>query len=302
MLWDFKNGSNLYTFYDSNLTEMAAPLEISLQAQDKYSALVTNFRDGCYAEDVVVKVDFSTTGVAQSITPIVDTTVAFTNPLTDITANTFSFKVLKGDFNNGEGNETVKVNFQRENNNPLEPMKFTVSDINASIMGGVSTADSQDKSAVFVYLRAHVPNQNIIGKNLVVPVDYEVYSKSSNKSLFGLDGKVESKDSINWYIINSDINMDYTDIKSAFGGGISLSYVSRDEMNIIVSKLPHSNVIQYTPVYEYLKYDRFNSVVKNHKFKVHFNPEEAKWTGKGGLGSTVDQKAYKGNGLQKIDW
>jgi hypothetical protein len=302
MTWDFKNGSNLYTFYDSNLTEMAAPLEISLQAQDKNSVRVTNFRDGCYAEDVVVKVDFLTEGEMQNMTPVVDATVAYTNPLTDVSTNTFSFKVLKGDFDDGEGNETVRINFQRENNKPLEPMKFTVQDINASLPGGLSVADSSDKSTIFFYLRAHVADQNIIGKKLIVPMDYEVYSKNSDKSFFGLDGKIESKDTINWYIINSDMNMDYTDIKSAFSGGISLSYMSRDEMNITVEKLPHSNIINYTPAYSYLKYDRFNSVVKNHKFKVHFSPEAAKWTGKGGLGSTIDHNAHKGNGLQKIDW
>lgn len=302
MTWDFKNGSNRYTFYDSNLTEMAAPLTVSIRAQDDHNATVSNFRDGCYAEDILVKVDFTTDGVAQTLTPVTDQTVSYSTPLTDISASTFAFKVLKGDFSDGEGNETVRLNFQRARNIAKEPMKLTISDVNASIAGGVSISNDEEKSATFVYLRAHVTDQSTIGKSIIVPVDYEVYSKSSNKALFDLSDKRESKDSINWYIIPSDVNMDYTEAKSLFDGGITVTHTSRDAITIEVEKLPHSNTIKYTPRYEYLLYDRYQSNVKYHHFKVRFNPEAPKWTGRGALGKTVDQRAYKGNGLQKIDW
>lgn len=300
--WDFTNGSDAYTFYDSNLSEMAAPLYVAIKAQDENNVTVTNFRDGCYAEDVIVKVDFDIEGVAQSITPQTDTTVAYTVPLADIASKTFSFKVLKGDFADGEGNETVRVNFQRERNRALEPMKFTISDINSTTTGGVSAWDDEDKVATFVYLRVHVTDQSVIGKTINARVDYEVYSRNSDRGLFGLASSSESRDSINWYIISSDLNMDYSDVRSTFETGITVTHTSRDEIAIEVEKLPHSNIIRYTPSFGYLLYDRYSTSIQSHNFKVRFNPEEAKWTGKGDLGMTVDHRAYKGNGVQKLDW
>ncbi|HIP20687.1 MAG TPA: LamG domain-containing protein, partial [Sulfurimonas sp.] len=302
MNWDFKNGSSAYTFYDSNLSEMAAPLYVAIKAQDENNVTVTNFRDGCYAEDVTVKIDFDIEGVAQSLTPQSDATVSYAVPLTDITTNTFSFKVLKGDFVDGEGNETVRMNFQRERNKALEPMKFTITDINTTTTGGIYAGDGEDKVATFVYLRAHVTDQSVIGKIINAHVDYEVYSKDSNRALFGLENASESRDDINWYIINSDINMDYSDEQSTFDTGITVAHTSRNEIAIEVEKLPHSNIIRYRPSFEYLLYDRYNAMIKEHHFKVRFNPEEPKWTGKGDLGKTIDFRAYKGNGLQKIDW
>ncbi len=302
MSWDFKNGSSLYTFYDSNLSEMAAPLTVKIKAQDENNVTVTNFRDGCYAEDVTVKIDFDIEGVAQSITPQIDSAVAYTVPLTDVASKTFSFKVLKGGFSDGEGNETVRINFQRVNNKALEPMKFTITDINTTTTGGVSSADDEDKGVTFVYLRAHVSDQSVIGKSMQAHVDYEVYSKESDRALFGLASAPESKDSINWYIITPDTNMDYHDAKSVFDTGVTVAHTSRDMITIEVETLPHSNIIRYTPSFGYLRYDRYSTIVKDQHFKIRFNPDSAKWTGKGDLGMIVDQKAYKGNGEQKIDW
>ncbi len=79
-------------------------------------------------------------------------------------------------------------------------------------------------------------------------------------------------------------------------------HTSRDEIAIEVEKLPHSNIIRYRPSFGYLLYDRYSASVSDHHFKVRFNPEAPKWSGKGDLGKTIDFRAYKGNGLQKIDW
>ena len=315
--------------------QMAAKLRTVITAQAYNDSPVKNFRDGCYAKDIDLKMTYATLG-EDGLTPVVqydDENASTSNSYAISQAPTdnsnphqvMDLRLQKELFDAGEASEVIRINFDREKNKALNPIKLTICEVNATITDSIlskSTVPSAP-SKTFLYLRAHVSSPQIgVGKEKDVLVDYEFYhDEDANQTVLtqcGLADAHESEDEVNWFKIDPALSagLDYLQPKALFGATTHMTYagphhVSADTSNILktnnttmhieVGKLPYKNKIVYKPSTEYLKYDRFNANVDTHSFKINLSPDTAKWTGKGDAGKTVDNNINK-IGLKKVDW
>ncbi len=309
-----------YVFYaGAEADEMAAQLKATVSMQDASGQPLSNFTDGCYAKDVSMKADFSAIGESDVIPVVIYDNKVVPHAL-DWSSKILSYDMNSSKFSDGEGNMTVRINFEREKNAPKNPLKLILNSVTASLDGlSLSKDKSSDSDAVksFIYLRAHVPSpQSFIGKEGNVTVSYEVYMEDNvTKSDFGLEGLHESEDAVRWFKIPAGLKggLDFEPLKLLFGKSTTLPYMgpssanvylghtSPSVMTIQVPKLPFRDIVLYKPNREYLKFNLFNANVDYHKFKVSATPDSAKWTGKGLEGKGVDLKRSKRIG-DKISW
>jgi len=230
------------------------------------------------------------------------------------------YKMDSNMFDGGVGIKVAKFNFDRKPNEPRNPMKFKIVDVNASF-GSTPTEVTLTGSneVTFLYARAHIPDQNIVGESGDVNVYYEVYCKECDMSKYGLSGLSESKDSIYWYILNSinetysdyEVPSDYNDIVTPVAPGDIISsyraslkevtHSNNSKMHIEVNKSPAVARIKYKPK-SYLIFNRFNAAADRHAFTATFVPKEKSWAGRGEIGKTVDTVIAPKNNINIIDW
>ncbi|OQX73950.1 MAG: hypothetical protein B6D59_04060 [Campylobacteraceae bacterium 4484_4] len=311
--WNFTPEAGRMTFYSSEPDKMGAAFDLLMKAVDKNGQVLKNYTNGCYAKDVdiAMTIDLNGSGAQQmrllindlnSSTIIKD--MVMTLPLS-ASQKHLSHQTLKERFFEGMANEHLKFNFKRIANLAQNPLIMTLSDVNVTD-GSLTQSVEKNASVTFYYGRAHAINQNAVGNEMNATIDYEVYCKECNKSIFGLEGLKESKDSINWYIIQPTPGCDLESAPQtiALYGGISaITKLSPTILNIKANRVPQKNIIKYTPK-SYLLYNRYSASINAHKFHVGFVPKSAgKWIGKGKLGTTVDMKVSKRRSYQqKLDW
>ncbi len=313
VVWSLKDANVLenMTYYSHDAMKIGAPLYIKVTATDG-SSLMENFSNECYAEDIHVKTHFKTQGVGtatlSSSSKIVDGNqsgkfVDFTSSFVAGDSGNFSYDINRTNFIKGKATQTANINFDRDQREVLEPMKFIIDDLNITTDKSAIVYNSGlvDKRANFFYARANAPTQTSKNKVFNAKVFYEVYCKNSAKSDFGLEDNEESKDSIYWYIVDDNIFFDFDDPEIVYKkSGVTLSKLSSSKIEISATKLPHQNIITYAPK-SYLIYNMFNASATTHKFKVEQFISGKEWAGKGEVGLTVDTKASP-MGYQKMDW
>jgi|GEM_PF-3815202 len=222
-------------------------------------------------------------------------------------------------FEGGVGVKMAKFNFERKVNEPRNPMKFKVLDLNVSfesIPTEVTLTGSNE--VTFLYARAHIPDQEIVGEKGDINVFYEVYCKECDLSKYGLASLQESKDSIYWYILDSvnetysdyAVPSDYNDIVTPAPGDIisshttslkDVSHVNNTKMHIEVNKSPTVARIKYKPK-SYLIFNRFNASADRQAFTASFSHNRKSWAGRGKLGKTIDTTISPRNNIDIIDW
>ncbi len=334
LIWDLKNGdeSNGYTYFnnyesnDSKLSSMYASFNAALKVKNINGKLLKNFSKECYAKDVNLKIEYgieSNDSIGyrlkasyQDMNDTFYTTLSQWDQNIDKGDNGFdNYKIESSLFEKGQGVKKVKFNFERKTTQPRNPMRFTIKDLNASFQQ-LSDTDTTDKSVTFLYARAHIPDQSVIGKEMDVKVYYEAYCKECDKALFGFENLIESVDSINWYILE-DINEEYSDFSLGNGltsdpGGKNDNITSRHSslranktgsksLRVKTSKTPTIAKVTYTPK-RYLVYNQFKIDAKTHSFTTRFTQQPKSWAGKGDLGLSVDMFVNSRNYFDKIDW
>jgi hypothetical protein len=301
LFWDLKDKIlNSHTFYSSHPLIMGADLSTKIVAEDINHNPLKNFTKDCsYAKDLFVELDFNKNGDPGLGNPIVeyDANKIFAD---NVTATKLSYKIYGKSFNLGVSNANFYINFTRAKNSPLEPTRLRFTKIKVSIPSSISVTDTTSKSVTFVYGRAHVAD--IVGNKVInVPVDYEVYCKSCNRSNFTIiNARPESRDSIYWYIIPSDINTDFGGVDIVYGGATAMK-ISRDQIRVTADNVPHKNIITYVPR-SYLLFDRYNPAVNKHKSKTSHLSNGSTWAGKGKTGFVVDENISTSNETGSIDW
>ena len=335
LIWSLKNGDEInqvtyFNSYDPNDTDyatMSAKLNLQVLVKNKDGNTVKNFTDGCYAKDVKVamhyKIQSDDNTVYKTMISYQDrNNTYYSSPSTlpdtmhkgEATIN--NFKLEASLFKNGQGIKKVKFNFERDASIPFNPMLFTIKDINASLNSSLNVSDDSDQNLKFLYARAHIPDQDIVGEKGDAKVFYEVYCKDCDRTVYGLGGLAESVDSVNWYILKT-LNETYTDFTippslNGFtsGNGITANYNSYlsalqradyNQLHIETKKSPATVRIKYEPK-KYLIFNPFNSTAKFHGFTANFVPKAHSWAGKGKVGATIDTTIAPRNNMNIIDW
>ncbi len=334
LIWELKNGdeSNGYTYFnnyesnDSELSSMYASFDVAIKMKNTNGELLKNFSKGCYAKDVNLKIEYEvdsndTDGYSlkasyQDMNDTFHTDLSKWDQNIVKGENIFNDYMIESSlFEKGKGIKKVKFNFERETTRPRNPMKFIVKDLNASLEQ-LSDTDSTDKTVTFLYARAHIPDQSIVGKEMDVKVYYEAYCKECDKALFGFEDLIESIDSINWYILEN-INEEYSDFN--IGNGLTSNNSGENDnitskysllktnktgsksLRVETSKTPTIAKVTYTPK-SYLVYNQFKNDATTHSFITRFTQQPKSWAGKGDLGLSVDMNVNSRNHFDKIDW
>jgi len=334
--WELENGDNVnqYTYFnDYNHTDpdrqMSAKFNVSVSLLNKTRDNVKNFTAECdYAKDISLRINYLSQSIESGGYEIVgeykdqnDTYATSLSTLPsniDIGDNSFSgYKLEKTLFKFGLGIKKAEFSLKRDVDVPREPLLFTIKDVTAMVPSSTLTKTKYNPTTVkFLYARAHIPDQKIVGNKGDAHVFYEVYCKDSNRTQFGLDGLEESKDSIYWYILKN-INETYSDfsvppslngfgtyagITANYNGFLSaVSHTSNNILHIESAKSPSVVRIKYKPK-KYLVFNRFNATANNHSFTAIFTPKEKSWGGKGSVGHTVDMVVSPRNNMNIIDW
>jgi len=336
------DGADGFTFYAgksnkaSEIDKMAAQLDTSLTVVNALGATVKNFRQGCYAKDVSIAVDYNAKG-QMGLTPELyyshtkDTanhsidTSAMPNTMASPVAgkNSFSYVIQKDLFVAGKGTQAVRINFERAKNRALNPLNISITDVRASLgTTGISTSSAPASTeTTFIYLRANVPSpQTHVGADNNITISYDVYSDTSvNRAEFGLGDLSESAHEVTWFTLDSNLSnhFDYGKHPRALhgvpvytnpsgpsaitGNTLLLQYMNGHTLHITAPTLPYKNKIFYEPTMEYLKFESANAAVNEHAFIIDFLPTKSKWSGKGALGMTVDTVIDK-KGRKSLDW
>ena len=302
--WDFKSNGN-YTYYSTQAKDMGASLDINLSVKNKDDATLKNF-EGIYAEDISIELNHNViSGTLPTVTPIFVDITTNTN-LTHVmdTANKIKYKIEHNIFNNGIGGKNLKVNFTRDTSKVMEPLKWNISNPHASTLSNAIGDAIGNKEVIYLYVRAHAPNQQAQGKNLDAKIYYEVYCKDCTKSNFSIENLNESIDDIYWYILNPPYNTTSCNFSGEHGlisNQIVKTPHSNDKIILKASKTPYTDKVIYDPN-PWLVYNRFNPSATSHSFRVEFNSAgDSKWAGQGKVGLTVDRKISKAS-YQKMDW
>jgi hypothetical protein len=315
LTWRLKDGGLSYTYYSNDLNKMAAELEVNATAINYDGAVVRNFTPECYAKDLYIGVTYS----ADSAAPVDQLQFNSTEVLHDSSNGQFVYVIDRSAFNYGTVSDALRFNFSREVDHARNPARFTVSRLQAKIDGGSFIPfSSEEKSTTFVYARAYVPDQSVVGDTLHAKVYYEVYCKGCDRSRYGLESFVESVDQVGWYqlpLIGTKLDFSIphpigTSPDASSGGTISAAtsvlskYFREDRRHVMmeVKKTPSNVTGEYRPE-SYLRYNPFNSAATLQRFTARFSKAPRDWGGRGSVGYTVDTniEARKGSD-RKLDW
>ncbi len=252
-----------------------------------------------------------------SDTTVSTTSTAVTEPSAEGTYT--GYKMDASLFSNGIGVKIAKFNFDRKTDTPLNPVTFKVIDLIANF-GTIPTEVSLTGSneVKFLYARAYIPDQKIVGEKSNINVFYEVYCNKCNMSKYNFTNLQESQDSIYWYILDN-VNETYSDYEIPSGlndlvtstsGEIhaqhssllkEVTHLNASKMYVEVYKSPSTTRIKYKPK-SYLVYNRFNPAATTHSFTANFSPKQNTWAGKGDVGLTVDTVIDPRSNVGVIDW
>jgi hypothetical protein len=327
--WSLTTPSIGFVYYADmpSIDKMAAQLDIKLRVEDQNGNLLQNFRSGCYATPAHIAVHFKTTGKPSQTDLLIwqDTKTGNDNAGNELpvngsgTSQSFLYDVDPGSFTGGATTEHIRINFKRDAHIAKEPLRLTITDINASTDDGLSTSLTKTANVDFYYGRLHSPEQIGVGETLKVKLYHEVYCKSCNrKTLFTIAGGAESKDTVYWYIVNnsndgisgfdhvngthkifSNITNDPDTISATTGPAFESDGI--ENVTFHVTNLPFRDRILYKPV-PWLYYDPFGNSGYS-SFDIGLSPNPRSWAGQGKLGKTVDLNINtRRDAHRQIDW
>ena len=184
-LSNFNKGTFTYLSNDLN---MSAHLDLNITAKAADGNITKNYNSGCYAKNTNYTINYT----APAITPLTNltklnfyetNTSTSANVLT--TANSFALtnlpKTIFGSDTNGTATLSVKINFDRNETNLVNPFDLNITSAIATDENSVTGSDTTNiGTAKFVYGRIHAydiqTDQNTSVPN---PVEIEVYSNDS---------------------------------------------------------------------------------------------------------------------------
>jgi len=298
------------TFYAHDPLKMASNMHYDLKATTKSGTIVSNYKDGCYAKDVSLKIYYTNSNTSDIQTVVSDQNI------TDRGVGYFKFVIDKSSFaSTGKTSDDVKINLDRDKKVAKNPNLFTIKKVEAS--DGFTTTIkniSTNNEAHFYYGRAHVPSPQTSDTNIIkAKVYYEVYCKGCDKAKFTQANGKSSEDSVYWYVLSdgkiaqfTTAVCNYKDTASdLYAADVStVSTVSHEDFETIkveASKIPSKNKIFYEPISEFLQYNKFGTALPKHYFSVIFSTKNRKWAGEGEKGETVDLNVSRKSN-QSLDW
>lgn len=206
------NQGNGFTYLSAALPNMSAQLQMTITARNALGAITQNYQTACYAKNT----DYTVGYPAVNTTPNALTQITFDETQTNTPAVTqaigtqFSINGL-GHANlftaatPGVANPVVRVNFDRNNAQPVNPFDFTVNQVTVTDADGVTGTQNLNAAARFYYGRVHAPEYRFTGANGNGRIYFEVFCGTGcNNAL--LPANHPMSDETDWFMNGAHVD------------------------------------------------------------------------------------------------
>lgn len=210
-----------WLYLDSSRTQHVE-IKTDIIAYDKIGNITKNFSDGCFGTTVPLGFYFTNSGTLPSnITASLTSTTGSNNTIADINNtyntvfNTSYFSVPTSSFKDGTSLLSLKFNFIRSSSSPMNPFNLKLTSINTNDTNGIinNNATNLDNNATFVYGRVHAYDVATNVSPAPNPVEFEVYSSTSNGFVSGMPQNI-----LHWY---RNLNHDMATYGNVIQGGFT---------------------------------------------------------------------------------
>ncbi len=308
--WDLSQEGRGFSYYSNDLTHMGAKVNLNITAKSKTGGVVRNYKGGCYAKDVSLRVNFDIDSNSSSLhLKYLDYDVlgvlqdgGVFSPMSDLN---FTINIDDSNFTNGKAVKVYKIGFERNSTSPIEPAILQINDINASDSDGVYGYKSEpNKKALFYYGRVNTVDHIEGVSPINTKIYYEIYCKDCNKSKYFIDENKTSINSVFWYqnVFHTDASCGFIQNSISKKGttniDINSSFVfGSEDINMTNPNAPYSDTIRLIP-------SGWLAPLSSsyREFSVTFFNINTHWAGEGRLGHTVDEKIEATRRNRKIEW
>ncbi len=167
----YLDGGNGFT-YMSNDLNMSSILSFNIQAENANNIITKNYKNGCYAKNIVVTVTHLPVPVSERL--IYKEENESTVHVNSNTQN-IVFTAIKEKFSDGIGNVKTYINFEKIYSKPENPFTFTLGNLNVLDSDNVSGSNIINQSANFIYGRIVIPDIASYSDVIHNTVKYEYY-------------------------------------------------------------------------------------------------------------------------------
>lgn len=254
-LSNFAGGNFTYLSDDLN---MSSTLDLNITAKNGVGNTTANYSSACYAKN-------TTLALAHSSIPDPLTKILFTESLSSLNSNVlkadpWSLSLTSGLFNSGSVAPNIDFNFDRSPTKPLNPFDFNITSAIATDADAVTGTGIPLGDTTFVFGRARAYDVTTNETSAPNPIEFEVYSTTSNGFVSGMPQNV-----LKWYrnlehdtagagnVISGGFSAGTTD------GAIDTSATPADGLQIVsvtsnIDRTVHLNIspwLWYSPKYTY---------------------------------------------------
>lgn len=247
-----------FTYLSDDLN-MSAQLALAVTAKNGEGNTTKNYTSGCYAKN-------TTLTLPHSAVPSPLAKIFYAESLSGITSNVPKNSDINltnlstALFTQGAAPLALKLNFDRNRSQPLNPFDFTITSAAIVDTDGVSGSGTPLGNATFVYGRARAYDVTTNEASAPNPVEFEVYSTVPTGYVSAMPQNV-----LKWYRnLNHDTAAQGNVLRGAFSAGgtesaINVSALPKDGIEIVTTtasedKTVHLDIspwLWYSPAYDY---------------------------------------------------
>ena len=168
-----------YTYISNQLNEMNGTLNIDIRAVNSENQIVENFFKECYSEDINLSIPLEVESKSKDLTMVLFDGERKEIPIRDSVLNIQKSISKNSIVEKGRYQTTLYLNFKRETNKPISPIRVTTH-------GNIAISNFPNESTtigdlLFLYARMVVEDRETTKSSLSVPYIYEVYLDEPEK-------------------------------------------------------------------------------------------------------------------------
>ncbi|WP_455757720.1 hypothetical protein [Sulfurimonas sp.] len=312
------NVLNNYTYLSNDLENMGLIFDFSVSAKNSSDVITQNYSTTCYANNINLDIKYSATNgnmPSNIIYHELNSTIEGNNTATD---NLLSLPKNVGDFlpstlfttdNNGVADLRLRVNFQRNKSNALNPFVINFNDINVSDQSTSLIISNDDTHTInldanMLYGRTHAPRQRFSGTTGTALINYEVYCYSTDSSGTSCDKSIlpggassNYTDDPRWFLNSSHDTTSSTlgDVsQKGSSNAITVGTVVNNNPAQVPLTYDNSSGSPYKTTMEnnassWLIYNKFNANDTTNEFEVEFEESNSSWVGQHETDTTTNR-------------
>ena len=301
------NGADGFTYITDKNYTMAAELNITVTAQTLQGVTTTNYNENCYAKATDYNISYSTLSISPAgyLENIHYQEMNTSTEANSTIGNIFSITIPASIFStetNGSANLNIKINFDRDINESVNPfdLDITTIDMNDS---DTSSSTALNQGVRFIYGRTHAPRYRFENPtDQIANIYYETYCSGCDKSLLPDGTSSQFTDDPRWFKNTQHTN-------SIYGTAGTVTQKNANKVSVTTqptgihqdwAKLtydttrgyPYKTTMQNSAT-SWLIYNKYNSSAITNEFEVEFEGGTSEWSGAHETNTTTGQSGAK---------